>query len=75
MMQRLQGKGHKNVVLFSWNMKSHIFCNGYKDILHNIMWGRPLLTMNVMKKMDPHRIQRLAANVVLYPKDETMKKT
>jgi len=62
------------MALFSWNMKSHIFYNGYKNISHNIMWSRPLLTMSVMKKMDPHRIQRLVTNVMWYPKDEMMKK-
>jgi len=74
MMQRLQGRGCKDMALFSWNMKFHIFCNGYKNISHNIMWGRPFFTMSVMKKMDSHKIQRLVTNVVWYPKDEMMKK-
>jgi hypothetical protein len=40
------------------NMKSRI--------LHNIMQSRPL-PMNITKKVDPHKIQKLATNVVWNP--------
>jgi hypothetical protein len=62
--QKVEGHG-----LFLWNMKSHISHNGHKNISHNIMWTRPLPTVSTMKKVDPHRIQRLATNVMWHPKD------
>ncbi len=44
------------------NMKSYISCNSRKNISHNIVGGHPFPTMHVAKKMDPHKIQRLATN-------------
>jgi hypothetical protein len=35
-------RGWKNMGLLLQNMKSHIFCNGYENIFHNIVRGRPL---------------------------------
>jgi hypothetical protein len=49
-------------------MKSRIFGNGHKSISHNIMQGHPLPTMHIMKKVYPHRIQRLITNAVWHPK-------
>jgi hypothetical protein len=46
------------------DMKSRIFCNSRKSTSHNIMQGHPFLTMNTTKNMDPHKVQRLAINVV-----------
>jgi len=53
--------------LLSWNMKSCISYNGYENILHNIMQSCPFPTMHVAKNVNPHKIQRLATNVVWYP--------
>jgi len=55
--------------LFLQDMKSRIFCNGYENISHNIMQSHPFPDMCVTKKVDPHRIQRLATNAMWYPKD------
>jgi hypothetical protein len=66
---RLQGKGQKDMGLLSWNLKFHIFCNSHESILHNIMQGHLLLTMSVVKKVNPHKVQRLATNVMWRPKD------
>ncbi len=33
-------------------------------IPHSIMGSHPLPTMGTMKKVDPHRVQRLAINVM-----------
>jgi hypothetical protein len=46
--------------LFLGDMKSHIFHNDCKNILHNIMWGYPLPTMHTTKKMDPHKKMQIA---------------
>jgi hypothetical protein len=43
-------------------MKFHISHNGHKSISHNIMQGHPFPTMNAMKKVDPHKIQRLVTH-------------
>jgi hypothetical protein len=51
------------------DMKYHIFQNGCENISHNIMQGCLLPTMREMKKVDPHRIQKLVINAVWYPKD------
>jgi hypothetical protein len=50
--------------LFLQHMKSRISRNNYETILHNIMQGRHFPTMRATKKVDPHRIERLATNVV-----------
>jgi hypothetical protein len=55
--------------LLSGNMKSYIFHNGCKNILHNIMQGCLLPTMSVMKKVDPNKAQRLVTSVVWHPKN------
>jgi len=49
---------------FLQDMKYHIFQNDCKNISHNIMQGRLLPTMREMKKVDPHRIQKLAINAM-----------
>jgi hypothetical protein len=49
--------------MFLQNMKSCIFYNGLERISH-IMHGRPFITMNTTKKVDLHRIRRLAINVM-----------
>jgi hypothetical protein len=54
---------------FLRDVKSRIFHNGCENILHNIMQGHPLPTMSAMKKVDPHKVQRLATNVMWHPKD------
>jgi hypothetical protein len=46
------------------DMKYHIFQNGCENISHNIMQGCLLPTMREMKKVDPHRIQKLVINAV-----------
>jgi hypothetical protein len=51
------------------NMKFYISYNGHNSISHNIMQGHPFPTMHVVKKMDPHKIQRLAANAMWHPND------
>jgi hypothetical protein len=45
MMRRLKGKGWKDMGMFSWHMKFHIFRNGRENISHNIMWGYLFFTM------------------------------
>jgi len=60
MMWRLKGRGWKDMGLLSQNMKSCIFHNGHENISHNIMRSYLFLTMCTMKKMYPHKIQRLA---------------
>jgi hypothetical protein len=50
--------------VLSGDMKSRIFHNGCKIILQNIMQGCPFPTMNVMKKVDPNKAQRLVISVV-----------
>jgi hypothetical protein len=49
-------------------MKFHISHNDHKNISHNIMQGHPFPTMSAMKKMDPHKIQRLVTNECDTPK-------
>ncbi len=55
--------------LLSWDLKSNIFHNSHESILHNIMQGCLLLTMSMMKKVNPYRIQKLATNAMWHPKD------
>jgi len=40
-------------------MKSCISYNDHKNIFHNIMQSRPFPTMNIVKKVDPHKTQIL----------------
>jgi hypothetical protein len=55
--------------LLSCDMKFCISHNGCESISHNIMQGHPFPTMSAMKKVDPHKIQRLATNVMWQPQD------
>jgi len=55
--------------LLLWDMKSRIFCNGYENILHDIMQSYPFPTMHAVKNVNPHTILKLATNVVWHPKD------
>jgi hypothetical protein len=66
--------GQNDMGLPLWDMKSHIFRNGRKSISHNIMYVIFFSTTCVAKKVDPHRIQRLATIVMWHPKD-IMRKT
>jgi hypothetical protein len=43
--------------------------NGHENISHSIMQGYPFPTMRTTKKVYPHRIQRLATNVMGHPKE------
>jgi hypothetical protein len=70
MAQRLQNKvEHKDMGLLLQNMKSHIFCNDCESIQHNVMQGYLLPNMNVTKKVDPLRIQKLTTNAMWHPRD------
>jgi hypothetical protein len=64
MSWRLHGKGWKDMGLLFQDVKFYIFHNGHKSISYNIMWGHPLPTMIVAKKVDPHKVQMLVINVV-----------
>lgn len=53
----------KDMGLLLQHVKTYIFRNGHENTSHNIMQDCPLPTMCAMKKVDPHKIQRLVTNV------------
>ncbi len=50
--------------LLTKNVKTCIPHNKHKGIRHNIMGSYPLPTMGTMKKMDPHKVQKLTTNAM-----------
>jgi len=46
----------KNVGLLAHNMRTHVSHDGRKGILHNIMRCCPLPTINITKKVNPHKV-------------------
>jgi hypothetical protein len=54
--RRLEGGRWKNMGLLAHNMITNISCDGCEGILHNIMGCRPFPTMNITKKVNPHKV-------------------
>jgi hypothetical protein len=46
----------KNVGLLAHNMRTHVSHDGCEGILHNIMGCCPLPTINITKKVNPHKV-------------------
>jgi hypothetical protein len=61
---KLKNKWWKNMGLLMYNVKFRIPCNICKGIPHNIMENNPFLTMGAMKKVDPHKFQKLTTNAM-----------
>jgi hypothetical protein len=57
-------KWWKDMGLLMYNVKICIPCNICKSIPHNIMGSHLFLTMVAMKKVDPHKVQKLTTNAM-----------
>ncbi len=46
------------------NPMTYILHDRHKGITHNIIGNHPFFTMGVIKKMDPHKVQRLTTSIM-----------